>query len=127
MTFLGVHAGDDRKGRTVSLSSEMKRRSCAKIFIIDKVVASFTGRPPLLSRRYVSTPLPLDLSDDILFEDKATIRRAVQALDENGWNTDNLLHGTTILRARQMMAFVRDEIFEIALSKDQEPSVDVLL
>jgi hypothetical protein len=86
-----------------------------QIFNVDKVVASFTGRPPLLSRRYASTPLPLDLSDEVLLCGPERIKEAVAGLDEGGWNQDGCLYSTTILRGRYLLSSIRDEIFEIAL------------
>ncbi|KAF7551269.1 hypothetical protein G7Z17_g5125 [Cylindrodendrum hubeiense] len=116
MTFLGLHAEPPTPEYRPTLCSENKRRLFARVFNIDKVMVSFSGRPPLISRRYSSTPLPLDLSDDDLFADDETINRAVQALDERGWNTEGKLLPATRLRARVMIAFIRDELLEIALS-----------
>ncbi|KAJ4111382.1 hypothetical protein NW765_016507 [Fusarium oxysporum] len=41
-----------------SLRLESKHRLAACIFTINKVMVSFTGRPPLIGRRYFSTPSP---------------------------------------------------------------------
>ncbi|KAJ4273442.1 hypothetical protein NW764_011987 [Fusarium oxysporum] len=58
-----------------SLRLESKHRLAACIFTINKVMVSFTGRPPLIGRRYFSTPLPLDIRDEDLLADQATISR----------------------------------------------------
>jgi hypothetical protein len=127
LTFLGLHAINDDSNYLPTASSEAKRRTFTKIFIIDKVVASFTGRPPLISRRYVTTPLPLDISDEVLLGDETTRARAVDALDEKGWGKEGHLYSTTIIRARSILAYNRDEIFEIALGHSGETSVEDLL
>ncbi|KAK7420576.1 hypothetical protein QQZ08_010335 [Neonectria magnoliae] len=117
VTFLGLHAESETKPYRPTLVSENRRRLFSHVFNIDKVMVSFTGRPPLLSRRYVSTPLPLDLPDEVLLaDDEAVITRAVQALDDQGWNTEGRLHSATLLRARVMIAFIREELLEVALS-----------
>ncbi|KAG8410289.1 hypothetical protein J3458_018001 [Metarhizium acridum] len=51
---------------------------------MDKVVVLFTGRPPQISRRHVSTPLPLDLDDQELFGSEAAIAESVRSLDKMG-------------------------------------------
>ncbi|KAL6357296.1 hypothetical protein LRP88_07454 [Fusarium phalaenopsidis] len=115
MTFLGLHAGFDNPNYVPTLSTENKRRIAARVFTIDKVMVSFTGRPPLLGRRYFSTPLPLDIRDEELLADQETLTRAVQALDEHGWNRNGELHSATLTRARVQIAVIKDEMLEIAL------------
>ena len=108
----GLHRYSDS---SVSASSELRRRVYAAVFNIDKVISGFMGRPPLLSSRYTSTPLPLDVSDDAILAGGSEIEAAVASLDVNGWNTDGKLHGCTLLRARTQLAFVREKILELAL------------
>ncbi|KAK9770088.1 putative Zn(2)-C6 fungal-type domain-containing protein [Seiridium cardinale] len=80
------------------------------------MLVSFTGRPPLLTRHHVSTPIPLDLPEDCLFSDKDTLRHAVAtSLDSEGWSTTGGLYCSTIIRARAMLSMIKDEILEIAL------------
>lgn len=87
----------------------------------------FTGRPPLLSHRYASTPLPLDIEDEVLTADEETIERAVARLDKKGWNTSNELYPATVLRARFMFALIRDELLEIALGSVRNSPIERLL
>ncbi|KPM43445.1 hypothetical protein AK830_g3114 [Neonectria ditissima] len=117
LTFLGLHAERETTPYRPTLISENRRRLFARLFNIDKVMVSFTGRPPLLGRRYVSTPLPLDLPDEVLLaDDESLVARTVQALDDQGWNTEGRLYSATLLRARVMIAFIREELLEVALS-----------
>ncbi|CAM1510645.1 Fc.00g009800.m01.CDS01 [Cosmosporella sp. VM-42] len=127
MTFLGLHAETETTSYIPSLCSENKRRMFAYIFNIDKVMVSFTGRPPLISRRYVSTPLPLDLQDKDLLGGDTAIQRAVEALDEQGWDVGGPVCRATLLRARAMIGFTRDEALEIALGPTVNATVDSLL
>jgi len=126
LTFLGRHDEQGPRSYTPSFVSENRRRLFAYAFVLDKVIVSFTGRPPLMSYRYASTPLPLDLRDEDLLSDGATLARAVAALDGNGWNTSGGVYSVTLLRARSMLAFIRDELVEIALSTQKGITLEIL-
>jgi hypothetical protein len=107
-----------------SIAAEARKRVFAAVFRMDKGVATFTGRPPLFSRRY-TTPqsLPLDVSDEALLAGGETLARAIASLDENGFNTDGKIYSPTILRARTLLALVRDEILEIALGFNEPDDI----
>lgn len=109
-----------------SLCSEHRRRITARVFNIDKVLVSFTGRPPLLSRRFFSSPLPLDLTDLCLESDQATIRHAVQELDSNGFRHVGDLKGSSMVRARSQIAYIKDELLEIALANSVKVTFESL-
>lgn len=127
MTFMGIHAESGTEAYIPNLTSEIRRTLFAYIFNIDKVIACFCGRPPLISRRYASTPLLLDLGENGLLSGQIGFNAAVNALDEKGWNKKNALYSTTVLRARVMLAFIRDEILEIALGNGERASIQTLL
>ncbi|RFU74872.1 fungal specific transcription factor domain-containing [Trichoderma arundinaceum] len=115
-TYLGLHVSPNHTDlMDCSISTQIKRRLFAAIFAHDKVAATFTGRPAFLSRRVSSTPLPLDMSDDVLLSSPPSADYRDCRVDENGWNIDGKIYLTTTLRARAMLSYVRDEILEIAL------------
>ena len=93
---------------------------------MDTVVASFTGRPPLLSSCYTSTPLPLDICDDELMSREA-IAKAARGLDANGWKVVPRLGQHTFTRARAMLGMIREEIFRFALGYGHEASLERIL
>ncbi|OLN97269.1 hypothetical protein CCHL11_07721 [Colletotrichum chlorophyti] len=126
-TFLGFHDEVSTEPYKPTVCSEIKRKVFSYVFYMDKVLASFAGRPPLISRRYARTPPPLDLRDEYLLSDEATLARHVANLDSKGWNTEGGMCSATILRARVMLARIRDEIFEIALGHGPVTPVEVLL
>lgn len=126
-TYLGMHAIPQDSSYVPTMSSEARRRLASQIFVIDKVAASFSGRPPLLSRKYMLTPLPLDLSDEVLLSCPETIASAVEALDEKGWNQDGKLYSATMVRARRMLASVKDEVMEVSLGNPKYTSTEALL
>ena len=120
-TYLGLHVSPNADPMDCTITTQVKRQLFAAIFAHDKVTATFTGRPPFLSRRFSSTPLPLDLSDDMLLLSSSGSSNPPPTdyrdcrVDDNGWSTDGRIYVTTTLRARAMLAYVRDEILEIAL------------
>jgi len=76
----------------------------------------------------VSTPMPLDLSDEVLLSDRETLERAVRDLDEDGWDLKQEVHySSTIVRARMQFAQIKDEIFEIALGHSCKATLGELL
>jgi hypothetical protein len=122
---LGLHRAKVYPSDEVpSIAAEARKRVFAAVFRMDKGVATFTGRPPLFSRRY-TTPqsLPLDVSDEALLAGGEILASAIASLDENGFNTDGKIYSPTILRARTLLALVRDEILEIALGSNEPDDI----
>jgi hypothetical protein len=70
----------------------------------------------MLSRRYFSRPLPLDIADEDLMAGGDAIKRAVQALDENGFASDGDVLGPALVRARAQLAYIKEELLEMALA-----------
>ncbi|RSL46172.1 hypothetical protein CEP54_013983 [Fusarium duplospermum] len=130
MIFLGLHAQGGSKSQVQqekpSFCTEYKRRLFSYIFFADKFVVSFSGRPPLISRRYCSTALPLDLQDEDLMSDETTLAEAMKTLDERGWNTKKKVHSVTFMRARMLLSYVLDELVEIALGNDPNVTLEYL-
>lgn len=125
LTFLGFHAEADSPTYEPTLASEIRRNLFAWIYNINTLTASFTGRPPLLSSSYTSTPLPLDLCDDELM-DKDAMARALQGLNASGWKVQPRLGQHTFTRSRAMLGLIREEIFRIALGYGQTTSLDTI-
>ncbi|KAK2594915.1 hypothetical protein QQS21_007363 [Conoideocrella luteorostrata] len=128
LTFSGLHDDQPRDSFAAPsepmISMEARRRVRCQIFIVDKFLATFVGRPPLLTRRFCSMKLPLDLDETALLSDKKTFRGHLQRLDSDGWNVDGKFHSSTLLRIRMMVALIRDEILEIGLAQNESPSID---
>jgi hypothetical protein len=112
LTFNGSHR--------VTAFSEFRQRQFAVVYSLDKSISSFTGRPPALSRLYCNIQLPLDISDEDILADRETLDYAVQKLDNGGWNTAGNLYSTTCLRVLLLIARLREEVLEIALSPHGE-------
>ncbi|KAM6485725.1 N-terminal binuclear Zn cluster-containing protein [Trichoderma sp. SZMC 28011] len=111
-TFLGLHTAQPNNSvPEESVSVQVKRRLFCSVFNIDMVVSTLTGRPPLVSSKLCSTPLPLDVSDESLLNLKVRPHR----LDKDGWNMEGKNHPVTFLRAAYIIAGIRSEILEIVL------------
>lgn len=94
---------------------QMRRGCFAVSFFVDKTVATFVGRPPLINYRYCSLTLPYDVDDDVLFSNTDTEQEVLSHVDVNGWDKDGIKRRTSITRMRLQLAFFREEILEIAL------------
>ena len=90
--------------------------------------ASFTGRPPLLSKTFMTIPWPLDLTDDDLFAGNSVLKEiAAATTDQNGWSTRGHFTAATSYRTRAMLKTIREDILTISLGKQQNASIDTLL
>ncbi|KAJ4015116.1 hypothetical protein NW766_005447 [Fusarium irregulare] len=130
LLFLGLHApGETSKSQAKperpSFCVENRRFIYCYIFANDKSMVTFTGRPPLLSRRYCSSRAPLDLSDSCLISKKTMIEESM-TLDQNGWNTKGEIHANSYIRSRFLRSYLFDEVVEIALGNEANVSLDYL-
>lgn len=119
-TALGLHREPDFHSNKVTIRSEVRRRIYACVFSIDKSLASFTGRPPFLSHRYSSSPMLLDINDEVLLLSKEERVNVVSKLTPDGWSPDGQITTMTYLRVNLYLALIRDEILEISLGSWNE-------
>ena len=80
----------------------------------------FNGRPPALSHRYYSCPLPLDLSDEALVIGGDRLDEEVRSLDANGWNTMGKINDATLCRMIVSWALIQDELMEMFLGTSSQ-------
>ncbi|KAF5554897.1 hypothetical protein FMEXI_1875 [Fusarium mexicanum] len=130
LLFLGLHASGEAsrpqtQPRKPSFCVEHKRLLYSYIFANDKSEVSFTGRPPLLSRRYCSSVPPLDLPDSCMVSEDTLIAE-FKALDDRGWNMKGDISSNSYIRARYLMAHVFDEVIEVALGNDTHVTLEYL-
>jgi chromatin structure-remodeling complex subunit RSC3/30 len=87
---LGLH--QDSSAKAPFFLSEMRKRTMVAAYSMDKVLATFLGRPPLISWRYCDIQMPLDLSVEEIFADPVVRNAAIARLDEeSGWNLESSL------------------------------------
>ena len=121
LTFAGRHdnCSKNLRGPTyTTIPCEILRRFSCQVFITDKFLATLVGRPPLLSRRFCSVELPLDIDDVTLLTDKESFDRCRESLDSDGWATDGRFRAVTVLRIRMKIALIRDRILEFVMGHD---------
>ena len=121
LTAMGLHRETDSDSSNFALT-QLRRRLLVATFVHDKIRATFMGRPPLLSRRYCSCTLPLDLSDEECMGTQEEVALAKSRLDSSGWNKDGKIHSATEARALMLSSILRDEILEISLRPSYQPS-----
>ena len=119
---LGMHREEAVIGAAPLLVSEIRKRIYACAFSADKAIATFTGRPPRLSRRYSSCQLPLDLNDEQLMTSADELSANLQRLDAEGWNHGGVANRVTHIRGFMVASLIRDEILELCLGANSESS-----
>jgi hypothetical protein len=102
----------------------MRKRLSASCFWNDKEISMFTGRPPALSHRYYTCPLPLDLADEVLLEGGELLQREINALDENGWNQKGEVYNATRYRVIALFAVIQDEVMELFIGTPTQFSME---
>ena len=122
ITALGLHRGSDIGNSPSFKVSELRKRILCSAFATDKQLATYTGRPPALSRRYCNCQIPLDLTDEQLEAEGEELAEILNKLDVNGWSNDGVVSRASIARAWMLMSLVRDEILELSLGPAAEIS-----
>lgn len=88
----------------------------SSFFHIDKCESLFSGRPPILDKRFCYIPPPLDLCEEDVYNGHARFQAALQTLDARGWNTDKKIYASTWLRAVSLLSPIREEILGLSLT-----------
>lgn len=117
---LGIHRDHFNTTDTPSFLTECRRKTYAKAFYEDKLLASILNHPPRLSSRYADANWPLDLTEEETFTSSAAFAEAKKSLDSAGWSTKNKYCTATWLRIRRMVSEVRERVFEYHYCSDTE-------
>lgn len=103
---------------------EARRRVYSAVYRIDKTLAIFFGRPPMIGWRYSDRKQLLDVSDDVIVsENPEIINKALSRLDGNGWNTDGHIHPSTCIRLRCQHAVFKERLLEQSLSGEKDSDI----
>ena len=95
---------------------EMRKRTFAAAYGLSIGLASFTGRPPSLLKRYCDISYPLDIPMKYLAEIDFDFTDLASRVDARGWNTDDHVEGAALLRAGLTLNMVREDIIDFALT-----------
>lgn len=99
---------------------EMRKRTMIGAYCGDKFLATFLGRPPLISWRYCDITLPLDLSCEEIFAEPAIRDAAIARLTPDGWNEEGSLRKGAWPRVSLLASIMREKILEVSLSRKSE-------
>ncbi|KAI0486719.1 hypothetical protein F4859DRAFT_311784 [Xylaria cf. heliscus] len=128
LTFLGYHALPDSPDYQPNFMVEVKRRLYYQVFNTHMVLVSLSGRPPLMSQSYNTTPLPLDIGNGTLFGDKEdALIRVLNNIGVTGWDKNARKFSVTFMRARAKLSLLREEIMVLALNTKRHVIVEELL
>jgi hypothetical protein len=101
--------------QTPFFMAELRKRLFICAYDNDKYTATFSGRPPKLTRHYCRLQIPLDLTDAQTMADGSELGNAVDDLDEDGWNQQGTVQRSTFARLSATNALITEEILEISL------------
>ena len=122
VTALGLHREPKEDYPDTFVASQLRKRQFIGVFVTDKTMAAMSGRPPLLSRRYSTCQLPLDISEDELIAEEPRLSEIKSKLDSHGWNTSEEVYPSTWARGLLLMSIIREEVLEVTLDASNERS-----
>ncbi|KAJ5240190.1 hypothetical protein N7468_004809, partial [Penicillium chermesinum] len=94
---------------------EIRRRQFSAAYQFDKSLATFLGRPPRISKRYINSLIPKDLSDEALATGHRDLSHLQKDLDADGWNIHRPFQRATWIRVRYIISTFREEILEVSM------------
>ncbi|KAJ5643826.1 uncharacterized protein N7484_006333 [Penicillium longicatenatum] len=115
----GLHLDTDSAENSPFFLRQWRRMAFISAFYMDKMMATFVGRPPLMNYRYCTLAPPLDLSDEVLVAGGDVLAQAISELDSNGWNTQGARHRMSPSRVRFLLAIARERTLDIALGNSE--------
>jgi hypothetical protein len=95
--------------------AEFRKRLFICAYENDKYSATYSGRPPKLTRQYCLLQIPLDLTDAQIMSESLDLDSMVNALDEHGWNQKGTIQRSTFARLSATNALITEDILEVAL------------
>lgn len=111
----GLHVDTENSDDYPFFLKQWRRCCFTSAFYMDKTLATFLGRPPLLNYRYCTLTPPLDLSDEDLVAGGEKLNQAISELDSAGWSTSATRNRMSMGRIRFQLSVYRDQTLEIAL------------
>ncbi|KAJ5507800.1 hypothetical protein N7527_009943 [Penicillium freii] len=116
----GLHLETNGNENCPFFLRQWRRRCFVASFYMDKMMATFVGRPPLMNGRFCTLAAPLDLSDEVLIADGDVLSKAISELNSAGWNSKGELHPVSQTRLRYQLAIIREETLEVVLGTREQ-------
>ncbi|KAL2217004.1 hypothetical protein M432DRAFT_592153 [Thermoascus aurantiacus ATCC 26904] len=89
---------------------QWRRRCFAAAFVVDKSLATYLRRPPLLQSRYCVLTPPLDIDDEEdTVQSNVSVDETAEYLNEYGWNVGGVPRPITFIRLRFLNLLRRAE------------------
>ncbi|KAM6481812.1 hypothetical protein HDV62DRAFT_363264 [Trichoderma sp. SZMC 28011] len=125
---MGLNAISDEIIQDPRILKQSERRLFTAIYILDKTAATLSGKLPLLVSDHCSTALPLDICNTILLRWRPSqgINLTSLGVNDEGWNVDGKIYSTTTLRARGLIAHIREQILDLALNRRARDPLDLI-
>ncbi|KAJ4375910.1 hypothetical protein N0V83_001188 [Neocucurbitaria cava] len=92
--------------------AQIRKRLFICAYENDKRLATFSGRPPKLTRHYCRLQIPLDLTDAQTMAEGLDLGNVV---DEEGWNQGCIVQRCTFARLSSTSSLITEEILEASL------------
>ena len=100
---------------------ESRRKALADAYAVDKMICTFVGRPPRISKRYCTIEAPLDIHIGDYDLEGEELRKKLSQLDPSGWRYDTPhVEMSYHVRALLFSSLIREEILELSLGPYQE-------
>ena len=117
---LGMHQEPREDAEYPFFMCELRRTTFWMTFVLDKSLATFFGRPPMINSKYCSCKLPLDIEEHELALTGTLLEDVKKQLDVEGWNHNGAINQSTWLRGTVLNMKIREEILELSLGADAE-------
>lgn len=99
---------------------ELRKRAFWLAFLLDKSMATFFGRPPLINSKFCSAVLPLDLPLEALGFTGDDLAKRLDELDAEGWHPGKTINRSTLMRSTSICQGVREKALELSLGPNDD-------
>ena len=118
----GLHASREAADEPFWLK-EIRRRGLGYAYAMDKMLSTFVGRPPRVSKRYCNIEIPLDLEYDELALEGDELASVCSKLDAGGWyprDDSARERASAFIRPYVLGASIREDTLELCLGPPQD-------
>ncbi|RAH81940.1 hypothetical protein BO86DRAFT_448179 [Aspergillus japonicus CBS 114.51] len=113
----GFHRIIPLAGGRLSFVPQWRRRIFSMVYTMDKKLATFLDRPPLVTRQYCDMEAPADVN--ISDSDATGMRSEGISFDALGFTIGGKSSPITFIRLRFLLAIIKEEILELQLGTNK--------
>ena len=115
---LGMHQEPKKDAEYPFYMCELRRRAFWMAYTLDKGMATFFGRPPMINGKYCSCKLPVDIEEEQLALTASALESLQNQIDAEGWSPDGPNTRMTWLRGLIINLRIREDILELYLGSE---------